>query len=194
MRRQDLIIVFISLLFFACQGGGTQETTFVEDIGPKTEERDSSAAFPITAYLLGELKTIEGLPVTPLVVKKDGTKSDSVWLKREDVRSAAKPFLSPEIDSVYLRKYFNGSTFLDQTVNAVTLTYEVKPQFMNQTPLRQIGVYISPETSKVERVYLVKETDDETQQLTWKSGRWFTIRNIKGNDVKEEKVIWNFDE
>lgn len=194
MQKRDLIFVFLSILLFACGGGDKHETSFVEDTGSNTEETDSVAVFPVSNYLLGEIKTIESMPVTPLLIKTAGAKSDSAWINREEVRNAAMSFLSPEIDSVYLRKYFSGSTFLDQTVNAVTLTYEVKPQFMGETPLRQISVYISPESTRVERVYLVKESGDSTQQLTWKDGRWFSIRNIKDNEVKEEKVIWNFDE
>ena len=62
---------------------------------------------------------------------------------------------------------------------------------------------MSPQTNTVTRVYLVKEAVDSnvktTTQLTWFSNKWFSIRTItqapgKQPVIKEEKMIWSFDE
>src|SRR5215216_7867587 len=62
--------------------------------------------FPVTQYLLGQLKELDSLPVTPLKITSINNKTDSVWLKRSEIRSFAQPFLNPKIDSISWSKYF----------------------------------------------------------------------------------------
>lgn len=152
------------------------------------------AVFPVTDYLLGQLHEIENTPITPLMTEEKNGKVDCAWVKREEVRNLATPFLQPAIDSNLLRNSFSGSSFLDQSVNAVTFIYTAKPGAASASALREITVYVTPESNTVERVYLVKESGDSLLQLTWKSGSWFSIRSISGQQVKEKKVKWNFDD
>lgn len=194
MKTQNLIIVFLCITLWSCNTGSKPEKSENHVVETTIPERDSVAVFPVTDYLLGQIKLIEDMPLTPLQLFISGDHVDSVWLKREDIRKMSEPFLAPVIDSVYLRKYFTGNTFLDQTVNAATIAYEVIPDSATRTPFSRISVYISPATNQVERIYMVKELDDASQQLTWKSGQWLSIRTVKDDGIKEEKIIWNFDE
>ncbi len=180
--------MFVLISVMACQERKT--VTVV----PEVHKKDTIPVFPVTDYLLGQLSTIETLQTTPVKIVNDGNKTDSVWIQREDVRPIAAPFLQPVIDSVSLQEYFTGNSFLDQTVGAVTFTYVPKPDFKDDSGLREINVYIDPQTNKVQRIYLVKEKGDTTLQLTWKSGSWFSLRSIVNDKVKEEKVKWGFND
>jgi len=97
--------------------------------------------------------------------------------------------------------FYSEKSFLDQTINAVTFSYDPKIKLPDSLNLTHWDVYINPQTSRVERIYLVKESTEKnanvTTQLTWLSDKWFSIRTIKDADgkpeVKETKIIWGFD-
>lgn len=164
---------------------------------------DNPSVFPVTDFLKGQLLEIDSMETTPLKITIENGKTDSVWMKREDIRPAATPFLTPEIDSSTMSSFFSGKSFLDQTINAYTFTYEPKVKLPDSISLRHWDVYMSPQTNTVTRVYLVKETVDNnvktSTQLTWFSNKWFIIRTItqapgKQPVIKEEKMIWDFEE
>jgi hypothetical protein len=158
--------------------------------------------FPVTDYLKGQLYELDSMPVTPLKTVTFNGKTDSEWLKRESIRLFAAPFLTPVIDSVSMSPYFSVKSFLDQTINAFTFSYDPIKQLPDSIKLTHWDVYINPQSSKVERIYLVKENTENgintTTQLTWKSGQGCTIITItqkpgKEPLIKEEKMKWNFD-
>ncbi|MEO8962897.1 MAG: hypothetical protein ABI325_13510 [Ginsengibacter sp.] len=169
-------------------------------------ENDSSevaSIFPVTEFLKGQLKMIDGMQTTPLKILISNGKTDSMWLKREDVRTDATPFLQPEIDSITMSPFFSETSFLDQTINAFTFSYYPKVRLPDSLHLTHWDVYINPQSREVQRIYLVKETDENnnhiTTQLTWVTDGWYSIRTITQSpdknepDVKEEKMIWSFD-
>jgi len=166
------------------------------------EETDSVHIFPVTSFLKAQLRSLDTLPVTPLKIATVNGKKDSVWLKRDDIRKYATPFLSPEIDSANMYSLFKESSFLDETINAYTFSYDPKKQLPDSIRLRHWDVYMNPQTNTIERIYIVKEKDSAneniTTQLTWLVNKSYSIRTItqrKGQEaeIKEEKMIWDFD-
>lgn len=194
MHKQYLPFIVLFSLAVSCNSASEKKSALPPGVAQQTRHEDTMNIFPVTEFLTGQIKMLEGSPVTPLRVTDTGGKTDSLWITREDVRKFAAPFLTPVIDSVFLSKYFSGNSFLDQTVNAVTINYGVKSEFAGEIPLKSVTVYIEPQTSRVERIYLEKESADTIEQLTWKADNWFSIRNIKAGRVNEEKVKWNFDQ
>lgn len=188
MLKNICLFFFLLTTIVGCQNRKT--ITVV----PEVLKKDTIPVFPVTDYLLGQITSIETLQTTPVKIVTNENKSDSLWIQREDVRALAAPFLHPVIDSASLQEHFTGNSFLDQTVGAVTFTYVPKSNFKDDSGLREINVYIDPQTNKVQRIYLVKEKGDTTLQLTWKSGSWFSLRSIVNDKVKEEKVQWGFND
>ena len=163
---------------------------------------DTTNIFPVTQFLRAQLKELDTLPVTPLLLKTKNGKTDSIWMKRTDLRTNAQPFLSPEIDSATMNPFYKENSFLDQTINAYTFSYDPKKQLPDSIHLTHWDVYMNPQTNMVERIYMVKEKDSANQnittQLTWLVNKWYSIRTItqsKGQkaEIKEEKMIWDFD-
>ena len=159
--------------------------------------------FPVTEFLLGQLREIDSLPVTPLKIITDNDIRDSIWLKRSDVRTFAKPFLSPVIDSNTMQSYFVEKSFLDQTINAVTLSYDPVKKLPDSIQLNHWDVYIDPQKNTVQRVYMVKEENINgttiTTHLTWKAGKSCSITTIKQQpkmapEVRSEIVKWDLDD
>lgn len=167
-----------------------------------TAGKDTSAApifFPVTEYLKGEIFTIKNSGINPIKYTTVNGVTDSVWIKIEQLDSTVYEFLHPEIDSVNLNTLFDEKSFLDQSLNAVTFTYDPAGTLPDSMKLKHWDVYIDPKTNKVKRVYMVKQADkNKTLQLTWVNGQWCKTTTIITDDKgemkveKEEKLIWDF--
>ncbi len=158
--------------------------------------------FPVTDFLLGQLNEIDSMPVTPLKITIAGLKNDSLWLKKKDIRAFATPFLSPVIDSEFIQKFYAGASFMDQTINTVTFSYDAKSALPDSIKLNHWDVYIDPQKNTVQRIYLVKNNVSKgvnvTEQLTWTVNKWCSIRIItqednKAPEITEEIMKWDFD-
>lgn len=160
---------------------------------------DTVNIFPVTSFLKGQLKMLDTMPVTPLRTISENGKTDSTWLKREDIRKNAAPFLTPLIDSASMFPFFTEKSFLDQTINAFTFSYDPKVKLPDSIHLTHWDVYMNPQTNEISRIYMVKGNADTTTQLTWVVNKWYSIRKIiqkpgKEAEIKEEKMIWDLDE
>ena len=98
---------------------------------------------------------------------------------------------------------FTGKSFLDQTIDAVTFSYDAKQTLPDSMKLIHWDVYIDPHQNNVQRIYMVKDevinSQPSTVQLTWVAGKWFSIRTIlqvtgKEPVIKEQMLKWDFDE
>ncbi|MFC4262494.1 hypothetical protein ACFOWM_06380 [Ferruginibacter yonginensis] len=197
---KQLIIVYFSVaLLLSCNNNSgannTQNSTNIN------AAQDTAANFfPVTAFLKGEVNNIKTGGVTPLKKITIGNHTDSTWLKMDSIEIAVSDFLSPIIDSANLKKTFTEKKFLDQTINAFTFSYDPIDASNNNFLFKHWDVYVDPDKNIVKRIYLIKTANDgKTLQLTWQTGKWckiVTIATIDGADVvvKEEKILWNFDE
>ena len=91
-----------------------------------------------------------------------------------------------------MHSFFTEKSFLDQTINAYTFSYDPKKQLPDSIDLVHWDVYMNPQTNKVERIYMVKEKDSMdnsvTKQLTWVVNKWFSIRTITQSHQKKPRV------
>lgn len=193
MQKLFAVAVPLFIIFFtACSG--KKNNTNSTNAQVQTEN-----IFPVTDFLKGQLRIIDSMGVTPLKIISVNGKADSVWLKREDIRKNAIPFLTPVIDSANMYSLFSEKSFLDQTINAFTFSYDPKKELPDSIKITHWDVYMNPQTNGIDRIYMVKENADTTTQLTWLVNKWYSIRTIVqlGNgqpQIKEEKMIWNFDD
>jgi hypothetical protein len=186
------LLVFI-IIFTSCHTEQKPVTVVAQKIS------DTTNIFAVTSFLKGQLNMFDTMPVTPLRTISENGKTDSSWLKREDIRRNATPFLTPVIDSVNMTSLFSEKSFLDQTINAYTFSYDAKVKLPDSIKLTHWDVYMNPQTNNIERIYMVKENGDTTTQLTWLVNKSYSIRTIisepaREAKIKEEKMIWNFDD
>ncbi|MEO9070124.1 MAG: hypothetical protein ABI261_03750 [Ginsengibacter sp.] len=191
------LLLWLAFIFSSCHSSDNPV------IAPIIDSGNVGSIFPVTNFLKGQLKELDSMEVTPLKIIIINGKTDSIWLKRADIRPAAEPFLTPLIDSVTMSSLFSEKSFLDQTINSYTFSYDPKMKLADSIKLTHWDVYMSPQTNTVTRIYMVKENvkndTDVTTQLTWLANKWFSIRTIKQlkgkqPEVKEEKMIWDFDD
>ena len=187
-------IIVCSFFLFSCtnQGKPAQQLSGKDSL-------EKQRFFPVTDYLEGEIYNIKKNEVNPLKYTTVNGHTDSVWIKIEELDSVVAEFLHPRIDSTNLVTLFSQKSFLDQSLDAVTFTYDAAEPLPDSMKLKHWDVYIDPKTSKVKRIYMVKEVNkSRTLQLTWVNGQWckMTTIVIDANAVmkveKEEKLIWDF--
>ena len=189
-----ILIFFCSSFLGSCANHGkSAEQASVKDTA------QNQKFFPVTDYLKGEIFNIKKSGVNPLKYTTVNGHTDSVWIKIEDLDGAVSEFLQPVIDSANLTTLFSEKSFLDQSLDAVTFTYDATTTLPDSMKLKHWDVYIDPKTNKVKRVYMVKELDKTKMlQLTWINGQWCKITTITtdANAVmkveKEEKLTWDF--
>ena len=196
MQRLISIVFFICVIASSCSEN--------ETAAPKKTESDSTqnqTFFPVTEFIRGQLKEIDSLPITPVKIISYNGKEDSIWMKKEDIRPFAEPFLHPEIDTTNLKHLFTEKSFLDQTIDAFTFSYDPIDKLPDTLQLQRWDVYIDPKKGEVKRIYIVKQMnnngDVQTQQLTWKANQWCKISTItersgKQTEIKEELMKWDF--
>lgn len=188
----SMAVSFVFLM--SCQWNSSDSNNGTASDAEVVNDKEEMAIFPITDYLEGQVKIIKELPVTLLKIENHDRQTDSGWVSRESVEQLATPFLQPVIDSAFLTANFSGSSFLDQTINAVTFTYSARKEAISEgVPIETISVYVDPVSHEVERLYIEKLAGDTSVQLTWKSGKWFSIRKIIDDRVSEEKIVWDFN-
>ena len=156
--------------------------------------------FPVNAYFKGQLAEINNRGLTPLKYTLVNKHTDSVWLNQEELKTACKEFLHPDIDSSSLIPFFSEKKFLDQTIDAFTYTYDPIGALPDSINIKHWDVYIDPVTGKVRRVYMVKtKGPNQILQLTWLGDKWCkltTITDLPNGETridKEEKITWDFD-
>lgn len=179
---------------------------------PLPSQQPVHSFFPVTSFLKGQLHQEDSLSRAALKITTCKGKTDSLMISMKEVKEFTAPFFTPEIDSTNLMNTFTESSFLDQTVNAFTLTYSRKNDRVTQQRAAINGksdslteriiswdVYIDPIKQSVQRVYILKEEvyngNFQTRELTWKTDQWCKIVTIpqsvgQSADVKEEMVIW----
>jgi hypothetical protein len=196
-----LSIFFNVLLLAACNNNNSSKTVSPEPTLQSVSVLGDSATnfFPVTSYLKGEILGIKNGGVTPVRKIIVAGKTDSSWIKMEDLEKELAAFISPVIDSASLKTTFDQKVFKDETVNAFTFTCDPKNIKTNTFAFTHWDVYVDPESNKVTRIYLLKkESADKTLQLTWQAGKWckiITLKNTNGKTSvdKEEKISWSFD-
>jgi hypothetical protein len=198
MQLRVLLAVSILFLFFNCSEEGSQNKQHVNKDSVKQQ-----TFFPVTEYIRGQLSEIDSLPITPLKIITYNGRQDSIWMKKEDIRSFAEPFLYPEIDTSNFKNLFTEKSFLDQTINAFTFSYDPTGKLPDTLSLKRWDVYIDPKKNTIKRIYIIKEIKKsgtlQILQLTWKSDQWCKITTIteqpgKQPDIKEETMKWDFTE
>jgi hypothetical protein len=188
-------LLAFSIFLYSCNDSGKQPAGH----SSVTDTAEKQRFFPVTAYLKGQIFNLKKSGINPLKYTTVNDRTDSVWLKIEELDTALQEFLQPEIDSANLISLFTEKSFMDQSIDAVTFTYDATAILPDSMKLKHWDVYIDPKSNKVKRIYMVKDVDkNKTLQLTWIGNQWCKIVSIvtdeKGESKieKEEKFILDF--
>jgi hypothetical protein len=197
-----MLRLFIAILLahsiIGCSGGAERNRNTAE-----TEIR----FFPVTSFIKAQISGLDTLQVNPMHLVTSNGKTDTIWMQQPaEAKNILKPFTEHAINDTNLCRYFNESNFNDLTLDAVTFTYDPKQNVdaAAATPIVHWDVYVNNATGKIKRIYVVKrflaDRGATEQQLTWVADKWAKITTLKNDGsgryqaVREEKIVWNFNE
>jgi hypothetical protein len=189
-------VISMAIILLSCNNRA--DTAPVDPPGKDTTLKQSF--FPVTSFLKGEIYILKADGINPKKYTTINGHTDSVWLKMEELDTVFYEFLHPEIDTANLITLFTEKSFLDQSINAFTFTYDpTSPPLPDSMQLQRWDVYIDPDNNRVKRIYLVKQlSKNKTLQLTWVSKQWCKLTSIITDEAgvskieKEEKIFWDF--
>ncbi len=194
MNRAVACILAVSF-FVSCNPKVEQQAPDVV-----VEEAEVPSFFPVTNYLYGQIEEIKKGGVNPMKIDSTLGKADTSWMKIEDLANAFKEFLTPTIDHNNLVDLYTESKFEDKSLDAYTFTYVAKGALPDSISLQRWDVHVSPASSTVKRIFLVKKINAEKElQLTWQSGQWCKIVSIATDAQGQQSVAsvqtikWKFD-
>lgn len=192
-----LPIIFGIGLMLACACNTKKPAGKVEERNvQQVEQIDSSKNFfPVTNFIKGQIYTILNGNVNPLLITEKNGKIDSSWLKMEQVETVLKPFLTPIVDTQNVKHLYTESSFLDESINAFTFSYDASSALPDSIALRHWDVYVNPESNEVQRIYMLKSASDGNQLLlTWQADKkWCSITLTNKTQVLEtKKLTWTF--
>lgn len=191
MKKVQVFVYPLFLLFlFSCKSNNTakEQTQSVKtDTSKSTPEKPSF--FPVTNYIQGQIFEISNGGLNPFKFVTSGGHTDSAWLKMEDLKNEVADFLTPVIDSLNLVSLFSETKFMDETLDAITLTYDPVKELPDSFSLRHWDVYIDPNSGSVKKVYILKKLPaKKIQQLTWIAKEKCNIKTIS-EDVNGKPVV-----
>lgn len=200
--KSIFFVAMLGIAIIGCNSSSNKALPAATQV--EIEEVKKDSFFPVTSFIKGQLLLLDSLQVTPLHTITINNKVDSIWIKKAGLPSLLSSFILPVIKETNLTNYFKETSFKDQTLNAITFTYDPIKALPDSIPLRHWDVYIDPETGKVTKVYMVKQFKEKekiiTQQLTWKTDKWAMIvtltNKLDGSTLvlKKDKFIWDFNQ
>ena len=165
-----------------------------------SEKTEQVSFFPVTSYIKGQIAELKTAAIKPLITNIAGNKKSCTFLKLEDLDSAFKEYINPEIDSSNLIDLFTETRFEDKSINAFTFIYTAKPGISENISLIRWDVIIDPETNTIKRIYIVKKIDGNKElQLTWQTGKYCKAVTIATDNTgkqfleNEQTIKWNFE-
>lgn len=198
---KKLLLPLVAIMLLASCHSGTDADSSMDIAQDSTVRVDSF--FPVTSFIKGQFILLDSTPVTPLLLTTINDKTDSVWIKRDSLRSYLQSFVDETISHQRLHDFFKETRFKDLTINSITFTYEPIKSLPDSIKITNWDVYVNPETGKISKIYIVKNWKDNkytiTQQLTWLTEKSAQITTIKEPDaggkaeIVEKEYKWNFN-
>lgn len=178
MKNYLIIIASFVILFASCKG-----------------KKEANQEPPISAISIikGQLKKLDSALYSISKYETSENVTDSTYLKREDVRKFAAPFLSlPEIAD---KKYYNNYTeerLIDAQQETLNITSTAKNE--NAEVQKQIIVITLADVSsgKVQSIfidrYLPSKDSTIEQKLFWEIDKYFSIGSIIEKENQPDKT------
>lgn len=187
---KGLVAALLLLSFIACK---------------QKEKSAKEKFFPVLSFLQSQVREIDtSLYTIRKLVYIDSVKTDTLYLRREQFREAAKDFLSiPDLSSsAYDDRYTEEKRF-DETMNRVVLTYSpLKPE-KEEIQDQEVLIKPDPAGDKITNIIInrIINTKDSSVQkrLLWTVDESFQVITTKQLNGQPEttstiKVVWGENE
>lgn len=188
--RIGLFLSFLNIVFLGCDSSESIKKSNSQ--ANKTPE-NKSGFFELTEFFYGNIIDVssKNLLVTRKKTKDDDVQVENIKNDTSSLRASLIDFFDPVIDSNNVVNAYNETRFIDETINAVTISCELKLPLNKYPYWLSWNIYIDPETGKIKKVYLIKQiSKEQTQQLTWNSNHGCQIRNFFADSSGNKKLMY----
>lgn len=159
----------------------------------KNENRD----LPISAISIirGQLNKLDSSLYAFIKLEKNGNKMDTTFLKREEIRKLADPFLSlPDIAEKESYKKYDEERLIDAQQETLSITSTLKDSETAEIQKQMLIIDLSDASSgKVQSIFIetYKKLADTTieQKLFWEIDKYFTILTEKGERQEKSEFV-----
>jgi len=163
-------------------------------------DQEDGSFFPVLSFIKSQVANVDSSLYRIIKIVHKDSLADTMFLKREEFKDAAKDFLSiPDISSEKLKDEYVETKLFDEDLEQVVLNY--MPKKPDKEITRQ-EVMIKPDNDgdKVKSIFIdrVNSNDDSTVHkiLFWQVDKRFrtvTITQVPNKPEKKEtiEVVWN---
>lgn len=160
--------------------------------GKKDEKQE--AAISAISIIKGQLHQLDSSMYEFKKIERNGNKNDTTYLRRDEIRKFAEPFLSlPDITDKKLFKKYLEDKLIDAQQETLNITSTLKDGEEGEIQKQIIIVGMSDQANgKVQSIFIDRtiNTADSTidQKLFWQIDRYFTIGSIVAKENQPEKI------
>lgn len=185
MKNILSLFIFLSLFFIACK---------------EKKESDKEPVISALSIIKGQVNHIDTSFYQLVKTESMDGKTDTTYIKREEVRGLASAFLSlPDISQNHYNENYTEERLIDAEQNTLSITSTANsdmPEIQKQMIIISLDELAS---GKVESIFIdrsAKVNDSSIQQkLFWQIDQYFQVVSIiqKGNEpekVRITKVTW----
>jgi hypothetical protein len=189
MKNMYVLTFTVSFFLIACKSKKDSKT-----------DKSTNSSISVLSIFNGQVNHIDtSLYQVTRLDTKDG-KTDTTYIRREDVRELAAPFLSlPDISRKDYEENYTEERFIDETQNSLSITATAKKEGLEI--LKQIIIVPIDDlaSGKVQSIFIdrqVQQGDSSVEQkLFWQVNKFFQVGSIIQKDANAEqtkllKVTW----
>lgn len=183
MKNYWIIPVLVITLNTGCKGKKAKEA--------ETQEPPISAI----SIIKGQLNKLDSSLYAFMKLERHGNKTDTTYLRREEIRKLAEPFLSlPDIADEKNYEKYTEERLIEADRETLSITSNLKDGENSEIQKQLVTVDLSDVSSgKIQSVYIeaykiVGDTAIE-QKLFWEIDKYFTILTEKGERQEKSEFV-----
>ena len=184
MKNYWIIPALTVLLMMACKG--KKETKEIKEEGP----------ISAVSIIKGQVKKLDSSMYAFMKLERNGNKTDTTYLNREEVRKLAEPFLSlPDIAEKMNFNKYTEERLIDAQQSMLNITSTLKDGEAGeiQKQIMVVGLGDDP-SGNVQSIFIDRtiSSGDSTieQKLFWQIDKYFTIGKIVSRENEPEKTYY----
>ncbi|MEO6916103.1 MAG: hypothetical protein ABI151_11000 [Chitinophagaceae bacterium] len=122
----------------------------------KKEEQTETAFFPLASILNEQWKNIDSLHLSVMKISTNEGVNDTVTSSLPELKKAAEGLINPDITQPPLNGKYRETSFADQTIPSITLTYASEDKSL---AVQRLDILLQPDpvdNDKLRTIYMEK--------------------------------------
>ena len=194
-----LILIPIAIGIIGCKNKEEQSSP-LSDQQQKTDSPEVKNYLPVLDFLKGEIQNVDSFFAGMKKITVRNGKTDSTFISSEEFHGITNEFVTNDLTKEFLEAHYNETSFMDQSTQSVTFTYEPKD---HNLAIRRIDLLTGQSSSgldKLKSLFIEKQVNSGDtsilKRLFWKAGKNFlliTQKTVGQNppDISQVKVVWD---